>query len=142
LLFSVIDFAFLFSYAKTLSTYYLVIEDDIISSSQYISAVKDFIKSRESHRWTALHFSGFLGIGLLFHNSDLPNLIRLLFMFHQEQPVDMLMRQFISLQVQIYIQNNLTKIINSCMHKENILWLLRVHLVSYKIRYEVFIVLL
>jgi len=95
----VIDFAFVFSYAKSLSSYYLVIEDDIISSTQYITAVKDFITSRGNHRWIALHFSGFLGIGLLFHNSDLTNLIRLLIMFHQEQPVDMLMRQFISLQV-------------------------------------------
>lgn len=95
----VIDFAFLFTYAKTLSDYYLVIEDDIISSTQYITAIKDFIASRGTHHWIALQFSGFLGIGLLFRSADLNNLIKLLIMFHQEQPVDMLMRHYIALQV-------------------------------------------
>ena len=54
---------------------------------------------RKEKHWTALQFTGFLGIGLLFHSTDLPKLTQLLLMFHQYQPVDMLMRQFISLQV-------------------------------------------
>lgn len=95
----VLDFCFLFNYATELGDYYMVIEDDVIASTSYISAIRDFISTRKERRWTALQFSGFLGIGLLFHTRDLPKLTQLLIMFHQNQPVDMLMREFISLQV-------------------------------------------
>ncbi|CAG7723590.1 unnamed protein product [Allacma fusca] len=95
----VIDFSFLFSYAQPLGDYYLVVEDDVVASEQYITAIREFIASRREKRWIALQFTGFLGIGLLFRTKDLPKLNQLLWMFYQEQPVDMLMREFISIQI-------------------------------------------
>jgi alpha-1,3-mannosylglycoprotein beta-1,4-N-acetylglucosaminyltransferase C len=95
----VIDFSFLFSYAYPLGDYYLVVEDDVLASEQYITAIREFIVSRKEKRWIALQFTGFLGIGLLFRTKDLPKLNQLLWMFYQDQPVDMLMREFISIQI-------------------------------------------
>jgi len=96
----VIDFAFIFRYAKDLSTYYLLLEDDVIASYQYITAIKDFIQTRPvSSRWVALRFTGFLGIGLLFKNAQLASLVKFLLIFHQDRPVDMLIDEFIGLQV-------------------------------------------
>ena len=100
----VIDFSFLFAYAQSQGEYYLVVEDDVVASTQYITAIREFISTRNNKRWVSLQFTGFLGIGLLFRTSDLPRLTQLLWMFHQEQPVDMLMREFINLQVHFCYQ--------------------------------------
>ena len=102
----VIDFSFLFTYAQSQGEYYLVVEDDVVASTQYITAIREFIATRNNKRWVSLQFTGFLGIGLLFRTSDLPRLIQLIWMFHQEQPVDMLMREFINLQVEFSYHPN------------------------------------
>jgi len=95
----VVDFAFLFSYIKSQAEYHIVVEDDVIVAPQFITAIQDYIDSQRSTRWVALHFSQFLGIGLLFHARELPKISQFLLMFHQDQPVDMLLRKYIQIEV-------------------------------------------
>ena len=101
----VIDFSFLFTYAQSQGEYYLVVEDDVVASIHYITAIREFIASKNHKRWVSLEFTGFVGIGLLFRTSDLPRLTQLLWLFHQDKPVDMLMRDFIHLQVDFPYHN-------------------------------------
>jgi len=97
----VIDFTFLFSYVSNheISEYHLIAEDDLIVSNQFVTAIRDYVQLKKNVRWTALQFSSFVGIGLLFRSRELEKLSQFLLMFHRDQPVDMLMRTFSAIQV-------------------------------------------
>ncbi|KAG7167111.1 Alpha-1-3-mannosyl-glycoprotein 4-beta-N-acetylglucosaminyltransferase C-like [Homarus americanus] len=73
----VLDFAFLFWYVWTHhpSTYYLVLEDDVLSAKHFVTAIKDF----------------------LVRCSDLDRLVSFLLLFYREHPVDVLINQWINL---------------------------------------------
>ncbi|XP_068200551.1 alpha-1,3-mannosyl-glycoprotein 4-beta-N-acetylglucosaminyltransferase C-like isoform X2 [Palaemon carinicauda] len=75
----VLDFAFLFWYTWTVqpSTYYLVLEDDVLSAPNF--------------------FSGFIIIGQLLRCQDLNLLVTFFLLFHREHPVDFLFQYWITL---------------------------------------------
>ncbi len=58
----VVDFAFMFWHGRTLSEYYIQIEDDVVCAPNFLSAIRDFIKSQKK-KWITLEFStlGFIG---------------------------------------------------------------------------------
>ncbi|XP_019623540.1 PREDICTED: alpha-1,3-mannosyl-glycoprotein 4-beta-N-acetylglucosaminyltransferase C-like [Branchiostoma belcheri] len=91
-----VDFAFLFSYCRDLSEFYLQLEDDVISAEKYLKAIRDFVNSQTS-AWTMLEFSELGFIGKLFKSSDLQRLADFIMLFYQEMPVDYLIRYFIQL---------------------------------------------
>ncbi|XP_066938596.1 alpha-1,6-mannosyl-glycoprotein 4-beta-N-acetylglucosaminyltransferase-like isoform X3 [Macrobrachium rosenbergii] len=95
----VLDFAFLFWYVWTRqpSTYYLVLEDDVLSAKHFVTAIKDFVTLHKSHHWISLQLAGFLGIGQLVRCSDLDRLVSFLLLFYREHPVDVLINHWISL---------------------------------------------
>ena len=64
-----VDFAFMFYYGKTLSEYYLQIEDDVICATNFSKHIKEFILSQKLP-WVSLRFStlGFIGKQLFTHN--------------------------------------------------------------------------
>ena len=101
----VMDFAFLFSYIQSLSEYHIIVDDDVVVVSQYITAIRTYVEmqSKSNPNWVALHFSHFVAIGLLFHSADLPKLAQFLIMFHQDQPVDMLIEKYIKIEVRYSI---------------------------------------
>ncbi len=58
----VVDFAFMFYYGRTLSEYYLQIEDDVACAENFVQHIKTFI-SAQRKPWVNLEFSelGFIG---------------------------------------------------------------------------------
>ncbi|XP_060066271.1 alpha-1,3-mannosyl-glycoprotein 4-beta-N-acetylglucosaminyltransferase C-like [Ylistrum balloti] len=86
-----IDYAYLFSYSKNISRYYLHLEDDVIAAHNYYDDILNFIQSKSNTFWYCLEFS-FLGfIGKLFRSSDLQELSEYILMFFDEQPGDLLL---------------------------------------------------
>lgn len=93
-----LDFAFLMSYSKHLSKFYMILEDDIRTVSNYLTTIRTFIESRQQS-WTVLEFTEFLIIGLLFYSEDIEEIANFLLMFYEDQPVDLLIRAFIKFRV-------------------------------------------
>ncbi|XP_050737065.1 alpha-1,6-mannosyl-glycoprotein 4-beta-N-acetylglucosaminyltransferase-like [Eriocheir sinensis] len=95
----VLDFAFLFWYSWTRhpSSYYLVLEDDVLSAKHFVTAIKDFIALHKGHHWISLQLAGFLGIGQLVRCGDLERLVSFLLLFYREHPVDVLINHWVSL---------------------------------------------
>ncbi|XP_035205351.1 alpha-1,3-mannosyl-glycoprotein 4-beta-N-acetylglucosaminyltransferase C-like [Stegodyphus dumicola] len=95
----VLDFAFLLNCSQNLSKYFLILEDDIIATKDYVSAIQKFVNSKSNNDWVSLTFSGFYIIGRLFRTEDLKKLSNFLLMFHLEKPVDLLIMQYLDLLV-------------------------------------------
>ncbi|OWF48353.1 alpha-1,3-mannosyl-glycoprotein 4-beta-N-acetylglucosaminyltransferase C-like [Mizuhopecten yessoensis] len=81
------DYAFLFMYAKPLSTYYMQLEDDVYTVPGYMQSIREHIQ-KESQGWVCLEFSELGFIGKLFHSKDLEKLAKITLLFYEEQPVD------------------------------------------------------
>ncbi|ELU15817.1 hypothetical protein CAPTEDRAFT_63657, partial [Capitella teleta] len=95
----VVDFSFMFYYARNRSQYYMQIEDDVMTSPHYFPVIKSFIESQNRH-WVTLDFSTLGFIGKLIRSSDLEEFSRFLIMFYDEQPVDYLYILFMKILVQ------------------------------------------
>ncbi|PRD36534.1 UNVERIFIED_CONTAM: Mgat4c [Trichonephila clavipes] len=95
----VLDFAFLLTYSRNLSDYFLILEDDVITSLQFVMNIQKFVEERRHEDWVSLTFSSFFIIGRLFRNRDLDKLKDFLVLFHLEKPVDLLVMQFLDLLV-------------------------------------------
>nr|XP_013799518.1 PREDICTED: alpha-1,3-mannosyl-glycoprotein 4-beta-N-acetylglucosaminyltransferase C-like [Apteryx mantelli mantelli] len=89
-----VDYAFLLAFAANLSTYYLMIEDDVQCSKSFLTAIRKALASWEGSNWVTLEFSKLGYIGKLYHSSDLPRLARFLLLFYQEMPCDWLLSHF------------------------------------------------
>ena len=89
-----VDFAFMFIYSQSLSDYYLQLEDDVITTAGYVSAISDFIEANAKNYWVTLEFSVLGFIGKLFHSYDLDRLAQFVMFFYEDQPVDFLYRYF------------------------------------------------
>lgn len=88
-----LDYAFLLSYCTGLGHYYLQLEDDVMSSAAFLSAIKDFV-AEQNKPWVTLDFSRLGFIGKLYHDHDLQRLAAFIKFLYDEQPVDFLYRYF------------------------------------------------
>ncbi|XP_078583872.1 alpha-1,6-mannosyl-glycoprotein 4-beta-N-acetylglucosaminyltransferase-like [Branchiostoma floridae x Branchiostoma japonicum] len=91
-----VDYAFLFSYCRDLSEFYLQLEDDVVSSENYLTTIRDYINGQTS-AWSMLEFSELGFIGKLLRSSDLQRLADFLLLFYEEMPNDFLIRHFLKL---------------------------------------------
>ncbi|NXJ95537.1 MGT4C acetylglucosaminyltransferase, partial [Corythaixoides concolor] len=89
-----VDYAFLFAFAANLSSYYLMIEDDVWCAKSFLTTIRKALVSREGSNWATLEFSKLGYIGKLYRSSDLPLLARFLLLFYQEMPCDWLLVHF------------------------------------------------
>ncbi|NXK56302.1 MGT4C acetylglucosaminyltransferase, partial [Chauna torquata] len=89
-----VDYAFLLAFAANLSSYYLMIEDDVWSAKSFSTAIRKAVASQEGSNWATLEFSKLGYIGKLYRSSDLPRLARFLLLFYQEMPCDWLLVYF------------------------------------------------
>ncbi|XP_050003557.1 alpha-1,3-mannosyl-glycoprotein 4-beta-N-acetylglucosaminyltransferase-like protein MGAT4E [Alexandromys fortis] len=89
-----VDHAFLMSFATKLSTYFLLIEDDVFCAPNFVTHIHSKVINRKPHTWVLLEFSNMGFLGKLFHNKDLPLLARFLLLFHKERPLDWLIPHF------------------------------------------------
>ena len=90
----VCDFAFMFYVARNFSDYYIQIEDDVITTKDYLPKIKSFIQQQLQTPWVTLSFSELGFIGKLFASSTLDPLARFFILFYQEMPVDFLYEHF------------------------------------------------
>ena len=67
----VVDYAFLFSYSHDLSEYYLQLEDDVISSPEFVKSIQGFLEIYKHKHRTTLEFSEPGFIGKLLRSSEL-----------------------------------------------------------------------
>ncbi|NXX81879.1 MGT4C acetylglucosaminyltransferase, partial [Urocolius indicus] len=89
-----VDYAFLFAFAANLSSYYLMIEDDVWCAKSFLTAIRKAVAARDGSAWATLEFSKLGYIGKLYRSSDLPRLARFLLLFYQEMPCDWLLVHF------------------------------------------------
>ncbi|XP_060794582.1 alpha-1,3-mannosyl-glycoprotein 4-beta-N-acetylglucosaminyltransferase C isoform X2 [Neoarius graeffei] len=95
-----VDYAFLVDFSARLSTYYIMLEDDVSCSKGFLSSIQGHIHSKGSSPWVTLEFSKLGYIGKLYHSKDLPRLAHFLFLFYQEMPCDFLLSHFRTLLMQ------------------------------------------
>lgn len=91
-----LDYAFLMNYAASRSGYYLQLEDDVVTKSGFVSAIKQFIDENSAKQWLVLDFCHLGFIGKLFRSSDLPDLATFFKLFFKDKPVDWLLTPFIT----------------------------------------------
>ncbi|XP_005140864.3 alpha-1,6-mannosyl-glycoprotein 4-beta-N-acetylglucosaminyltransferase-like isoform X2 [Melopsittacus undulatus] len=89
-----VDYAFLLAFTANLSSYYLMIEDDVWCAKSFLTAIRKALASQEGSNWATLEFSKLGYIGKLYRSSDLPRLARFLLLFYQEMPCDWLLVHF------------------------------------------------
>ncbi|NXF89235.1 MGT4C acetylglucosaminyltransferase, partial [Eubucco bourcierii] len=89
-----LDYAFLLAFAANLSSYYLMIEDDVWCARSFLTAIRRAVAAREGSTWATLEFSKLGYIGKLYHAGDLPRLAAFLLLFYQEMPCDWLLSHF------------------------------------------------
>ncbi|NXG52202.1 MGT4C acetylglucosaminyltransferase, partial [Psilopogon haemacephalus] len=89
-----LDYAFLLAFAANLSSYYLMLEDDVSCASSFLSAIRRAVAAREGSSWATLEFSKLGYIGKLYRAADLPRLAAFLLLFYQEMPCDWLLDHF------------------------------------------------
>ncbi|XP_002738683.1 alpha-1,3-mannosyl-glycoprotein 4-beta-N-acetylglucosaminyltransferase C-like [Saccoglossus kowalevskii] len=96
----VVDYAFLFSYCKDMSDFYLQLEDDVISTPKFLASIQAFISVNSKSTWVTLEFSELGFIGKLYHSEDLSQLSEFVLSFYDEQPIDFLLRYYLALKGQ------------------------------------------
>ncbi|XP_030076446.1 alpha-1,3-mannosyl-glycoprotein 4-beta-N-acetylglucosaminyltransferase C [Microcaecilia unicolor] len=95
-----VDYAFLVNFCANLSTYYVMLEDDVQCAKSFFTVIKKVLTERENSYWVTLEFSKLGYIGKVYHSSDLPRLAHLLLLFYQEMPCDWLLTYFHKLLTQ------------------------------------------
>ena len=93
------DYAYLMTYCQHMSQYYMQLEDDVLSSPDFVKAVQEFI-SNQRESWICLEFSHIGFIGKLYKSKHLGKLGTFIRTFYSEQPVDFLFRYFSVLMTQ------------------------------------------
>ncbi|XP_069824138.1 alpha-1,6-mannosyl-glycoprotein 4-beta-N-acetylglucosaminyltransferase-like [Dendropsophus ebraccatus] len=88
-----VDYAFLVNFCANISRYYLMLEDDVTCSMNFLTHIKKYVKD-QTRPWTTITFSNLGYIGKLYHNEDLPTLARFLLLFYDEMPCDWLLDHF------------------------------------------------
>jgi len=88
-----LDYAFLMMYAIGRGTYYVQLEDDILTTSGYISKMVKYALTSTNSKidWFILDFCQLGFIGKMFKSIDLPYFIQFAIMFHNDKPVDWLL---------------------------------------------------
>lgn len=95
-----VDYAFLLHFSSNLSQYYIMLEDDVTCSRNFLSSIREHVRSMEATKWATLEFSKLGYIGKLYKSRDLPILARFLYNFYQEMPCDFLLTHFRTLLMQ------------------------------------------
>eukprot|EP00056_Hartaetosiga_gracilis_P013552 m.225617 g.225617 ORF g.225617 m.225617 type:complete len:375 (-) comp13860_c0_seq32:3005-4129(-) len=81
-----VDFSFLFSFVDGISRFYLQLEDDVVTTEGYFSAMKSFML--EHQHGLSFSFSPLGFIGKAFPNKELKALSSLFHLYFRDNPVD------------------------------------------------------
>ena len=91
-----LDFAYMFSYGKNISKYYVQIEDDVLCAKNFLESIKDFVTDLEDTQtmWSVVDLSLLGFIGKLMPSYSLDTFSKYLLLFFSEIPVDFLLSSF------------------------------------------------
>ncbi|KAI2649968.1 Alpha-1,3-mannosyl-glycoprotein 4-beta-N-acetylglucosaminyltransferase C [Labeo rohita] len=95
-----VDYSYLLHFSSNLSQYYIMLEDDVSCSKNFLTSIRGHIRSMSNSKWVTLEFSKLGYIGKLYQSRDLPILARFLYNFYQEMPCDFLLSHFHRLLMQ------------------------------------------
>lgn len=79
-------------------TYYLQLEDDVVSKVQFVEAIYEFIRKQSKNDWFYLEFTQIGFIGKLFRTKDLPSVVSFFLMFAKYKPVDWLIESMVDVK--------------------------------------------
>lgn len=93
-----LDCIYLMTYAKTKGTFYLMLEDDIITKKNYITEIKNFasIQEMQAPNWIVIEYCRIGGIGKLFKSADLTHFITYIQLFYTNLPIDWLIESYLA----------------------------------------------
>ena len=96
-----LDYAFLMMYARHRSTYYVQLEDDILTKPRFLKTMHEVAQEYTALNkpWFVIDFCQLGFIGKLFKNSSLPILIQFFLTFYNDKPVDWLLMDVIQTMV-------------------------------------------
>lgn len=96
-----LDYAFLMMYAQWRGTFYVQLEDDILTKPNFIATMRDFAleKTAASEAWFVIDFCQLGFIGKMFSSSSLPILIQFFLSFYNDKPGDWLLDNVIQTKV-------------------------------------------
>ncbi|CAH1777982.1 unnamed protein product [Owenia fusiformis] len=86
-----LDYSFLMLYAKSKATYYVQLEDDVVTKPGYFTTMKNFALNQKTDEWLILEYSNLGFIGKLFKSSDLSMVVEFFLMFYKDKPIDWLL---------------------------------------------------
>jgi len=89
-----VDTTFIMCYCKDFSQYYIHLEDDVISSPNFLPKLQDFINARDHTFWPMLDVAVQGSIAKVYHSQDLGNLASYFYLMYDEMPIDWLMEQW------------------------------------------------
>ncbi|XP_055338024.1 alpha-1,3-mannosyl-glycoprotein 4-beta-N-acetylglucosaminyltransferase B-like [Paramacrobiotus metropolitanus] len=92
-----LDFAYLMMYAHTKGTYYLQLEDDVVTKPNYATKIKTFVDTANDFIMAEFASLGF--IGKLFRSSELPTFVEFILLFYETKPVDWLLTNYLFVKV-------------------------------------------
>ncbi|XP_007481230.1 alpha-1,3-mannosyl-glycoprotein 4-beta-N-acetylglucosaminyltransferase C-like isoform X1 [Monodelphis domestica] len=95
----IVDYAFLMNFATNLSNYFLLMEDNIHCSSNFITNIKRALMIWEGRPWVIMEFSKLGFTGKLCHSSDLPHLASF-FLYYQSMSPEKLFPSFYKMLAQ------------------------------------------
>ena len=98
----VVDFALMMHYAKNLSSYFILLEDDVTATKNWVKKAKSFVKA-QSKPWAMIDLEGSGTRGKLFQQEHLEKLAEYLCLFYDKMPVDFLCLQFTRLMLRYKI---------------------------------------
>ncbi|KAK8772221.1 hypothetical protein V5799_024534 [Amblyomma americanum] len=93
-----LDFAYLMMYAQSRGTFYVQLEDDILSKPGYITKMRDaaYLQVARKKRWMILDFCQLGFIGKLFKCVDLSKFVAFFLIFYNDKPVDWLLDNMVA----------------------------------------------
>jgi len=96
-----LDFSFLMMYAKSRGTFYVQLEDDVLTKKGFVSIMKHFAleKIADKQSWFVIDFCQLGFIGKMFKAVELPWLVQFFLMFYNDKPVDWLLENLIQTKV-------------------------------------------
>jgi len=96
-----LDFAFLMMYCQSKATFYVQLEDDVLTKNGYMGIMKNTALERISKKqnFFVLDFCQLGFIGKMFRSADLPWLVQFFIMFYNDQPVDWLLENILRSKV-------------------------------------------
>ena len=115
-----LDYAFLMMYAQWRGTYYVQLEDDILTKPNFLATMRDFalVKSAAHEPWFVIDFCQLGFIGKMFSSSSLPLLIQFLLSFYNDKPGDWLLDNVIQTKV-----CKLDQDYKKCQKEKQALWI-------------------